>query len=296
MEVKTITSQELIALIQNMTFEEQYLFFKGAAELSNLKLCQICLDAGLDINMQESMYKQPLLVSLMSTPGTLTLDVVAWFIEHGYDINLASAAGYTPLKYACYHGNYTFAKYFIENGAKIQSGPNVQFFSDLHDAVSACETHEEGIKVVRLLLDSGAPLEDTDNTSRNPFMRALKTKKHDVVELFLKKGADPDVRINGTTPIHTAVALNDIYTVRLLIKYNADINVKARASCGYLKSYHAITPLDIAIHNQNLPLKDLLIKHGAKASTKAEKIEAVLAHYRGDEGLTLMQKIMQLPE
>ena len=292
----TITSQELIALIQNMGYGEQYLFFQRAAELSNLKLCQICLDAGLDINMQESMYKQPLLVSLMSTPGTLTLNVVAWFIEHGYDINLASAAGYTPLKYACYHGNYTFAKYFIDNGAKIQSGPNVQFFSDLHDAVSACETHEEGIKVVRLLLDSGAPLEDTDNTSRNPFMRALQTKKHDVVELFLEKGADPDVRIDGTTPIHTAVALNDIYTVRLLIKYNADINAKARTYSGYLKTHYAITPLDIAIHNENIPMKDLLIRQGAKVSTKAEKIEAVLSYYKGDEGLTLMQKIMQLPE
>ncbi len=292
----TITSQELIALIQNMGYGEQYLFFQRAAELSNLKLCQICLDAGLDINMQEGMYKKPLLVSLMSEPGTLTIKVADWFIEHGYDINLASAAGYTPLKYACYHGNYAYAKYFIDHGAKIQFGPGVKFSSDLQDAVGACEKHEEGIKVVQLLLDSGAPLEDTIDTCQNPFINALKMKKHDLIELFLERGADPDVRIGGTTPIHTAVALDDVYTVRLLIKYHADINAKVRAYSGYLKTHYAITPLDIAIHNENIPMKDLLIRQGAKVSTKAEKIEAVLSYYKGNEGLELMQKIMQLPE
>ena len=222
----TITSNELIALIQNMSYNEQYLFFQRAAELSNTKLCQICLDAGLDINMKEDFYGQPLLLSMMQKTQTLTIEVADWFIKNGYDINLASEAGRTPLGNACSYGNYTLAKFFLEHDAHIRSGPNVQFTGDLYDAVRACGTYQQGIKIVQLLLDYGAPLDSENYPTQNPFVCAIEFKQSEVVELFLKRGADPNLYIYGQSALHTATALDDISTARLLIHHGADVNAK----------------------------------------------------------------------
>lgn len=292
----TITSSELIALILNMGYNEQYLFFQRAAELSNTKLCQICLDAGLDINMKEGMYGRPLLVSLMSKPITLTIEVADWFLKNGYDINLASAAGHTPLGYACCYGNYTLAKFFLEHNAHIRSGPNVQFTGDLYDAVKACNTYEQGIKIVHLLLDYGAPLDSDEYPTRNPFVCAIESKQSEVVELFLKRNANPNIYIYGQSALHTAVVLDDICTARLLLEYQANVNAKIKTKSNCFERYYAITPLDIAIYNQNLLMRDLLIQHGAKPSAKEEKIAMALSLYDGDTGLKLIEKIMQLQD
>ncbi len=292
----TITSSELIALILNMGYNEQYLFFQRAAELSNTKLCQICLDAGLDINMKEGMYGRPLLVSLMSKPITLTIEVADWFLKNGYDINLASAAGHTPLGNACSYGCYTLAKFFLEHDAHIRSGPNVQFTGDLYDAVKACNTYEQGIKIVQLLLDYSAPLDSDAYPTQNPFVCAIEFKQSEVVELFLKRGADPNLYIYGQSALHTTIALEDISTARLLIQHGADVNAKIKKNCNSFERYCAITPLDIAIYTQNLPMRDLLTQYGAKTSTKEEKIAMALSLHDDNDGLKLVEKIMQLQD
>ena len=50
---QTITSEELISVLKLMNEEQKYYFFLRTCQAGNLKICQICLDAGIDINIRE---------------------------------------------------------------------------------------------------------------------------------------------------------------------------------------------------------------------------------------------------
>lgn len=286
---QTVTGQELISVLKLMTEEQQYYFFLRACQAGNLKICQICLDAGIDINIREDFYGEPLLVKLMSTES-LTIAVADWFIKNGANINLTNNAGYSPLTYACSRGSYEFAKYFVDKGAKIQDNTTAKFSGDLQNAVS-----EGGnIKIVRLLLDAGAPLEADAKSVYNPFITAVQRKRADIVELFLKRGAEPNFYHNGRTALHIAVVQEDVATARVLLKYEADVNAKAQKQAGLIKSHLAVTPLDIAIYNADTEMQQLLSGYGATTSTQEEKVEKVMEAYTGNELASLMKRVFAL--
>ena len=86
---KSIKKEELIAVLQRMENEDLYNFFLRCCEVENLDLCQICLDAGFNVNSRESTYGTPVIVMLVSTEK-LTIKVADWLIKKGADINLKS--------------------------------------------------------------------------------------------------------------------------------------------------------------------------------------------------------------
>ena len=71
-----------------------------------------------------------------------------------------------------------------------------------------------------------------------------------VVKLLLDYGFDPNaVTKNGYTPLHFAVAANNIDAARLLLQYGADKRIKC---------LEGFTPLDKARQSDNKPFVTLL--------------------------------------
>ena len=64
MEEKSIQYQELLKVVRSMRREDElFYFFLRACENGNLQICQICLDAGADINIFEHFYNKHSAVS-----------------------------------------------------------------------------------------------------------------------------------------------------------------------------------------------------------------------------------------
>ncbi len=91
---------------------------------------------------------------------------------------------------------------------------------------------------------------------------AINQRNLSAVEQALQSQANPDVRnpdalISFQTPLSLAVSLGDAEIVALLLKYDADINLRV----GF---WHDISPLYVATARGNLPMVQQLLNAGAK--------------------------------
>lgn len=86
----------------------------------------------------------------------------------------------------------------------------------------------------------------------DPFLQAVRLRKLEKVEDFLKKGQDPNVTDdNGNTALHLAAQKNDANLLRLLATYQAN---------PHLENKSKETPLVVAIKHGATAFFDLLLK------------------------------------
>lgn len=287
---QSVSKQELLDVLRGLgSNDERFHFFLSACANNNLKLCQICLESGMDVNVSEQFHQMPIMVKLMAT-GRLTMKVADWFIENGVDLNLTCANGFSPLTYACYRGDYQFAKYFIEKGAKIHEYKTTNKASDLYHAVTS-SYHNGNVDIVRLLIEAGADLESDIKDPCNPFMAAVQQKRVDIVKLFLENSTNPNFYHYGRTPLHVAVENRDVEMARILLKNGANPNMKVDSSAGFIKKYLAITAMDVAIFYEDVEMKKLLSSFCAFPSSKEEKAEILMKCTRNDELSKLLSKV-----
>jgi ankyrin repeat protein len=99
-------------------------------------------------------------------------------------------------------------------------------------------TEKSALNVVTRLLDSGAKLEARCPSGRfqgeTALVRAVMSQKSSVVQHLLQRGANPNVEFgpgDAHTPLGIAASAADLESVRLLVKYGADPNFRAKG--GY---------------------------------------------------------------
>lgn len=285
MAKETIQYQELLNVVRSMKREDEvFYFFLRACENGNLQICQICLDAGADINICEHFHKQTLLEKLVES-GKFTTEVGDWLIEKG--ANITGLGGWSNLTAACYQGSFDIAKYFIDKGIKIKQYKDNEGSSDLYYAV-----YGKNYEVVKMLLELGVDLESNIRYEQNPFIQAINSEQPKIVELFLQKGASPDFYTYGKTPLHIAVSNKDIHTVNILLKYNANVNARLKESAIFINDDFALTPMDIAVLNQDIDMQKLLSAFGGTVSSKEEKIQVLTECSDSEKGFLMMKKIL----
>lgn len=292
MAKETIQYQTLVNVVRRLSKEDKYCFFLSACEEADLKLCQICLDAGTDINYCECLHGRPV-INELARRNKITTEMGDWLIEKGADINISGSDDRTNLSGACEKGNIKIAKYFIDKGIKIRhyenkySKPN-----DLYLAVGS-----GNYELVRMLLELGSDFEsDIKGYNYNPYIRAVKDKFSEIVELFLQKGASTNFEYYGVRPIHIAVENQDIQTASILLKYDANVNAKlnnasfSSVECG--SKDFVITPMDIAVLKKDIAMQKLLISFGGTLSTKEDKIRALTECDDKEWAIKMIKKIM----
>ncbi|KAJ5888314.1 hypothetical protein N7495_008355 [Penicillium taxi] len=249
--------------------------------------------------------------------------------------------------------NLEFAKLLLENGASATNGRDCSGFTALHHAAGNFES------IVRLLLDHGADVNDQINSDgRTPLDCAIQNTKciiqfEPIARLLFANGADPNAktkydltplldtvrlrgpeytevllangasvhfcrREDGLMPLH--ISFESCDTMRLLLKYGADIN--ATADNGYTTLHFAIaefqedavrlllekgadvnartdtgyTPLHIAVYGSTFhglkPMR-LLLERGANVKLQDEEaltpLDWAVKHER-EEALELLLK------
>ena len=124
--------------------------------------------------------------------------------------------------------------------------------SDIYNAISGGES----IETVRKLVEKKPGLVRSYRFhGQSPLILAAEHQRSDLVSLFLDMGADVDSvfedegKINDTTALHIAASNNDIKTIEVLLKHNANTNLRDR---------YGRTPLDIAVGFSHTAAADAL--------------------------------------
>jgi ankyrin repeat protein len=146
-------------------------------------------------------------------------------LQRGANPNVMSTSGETPLSVAVQAGSIRTIEMLLEAAADVQYG------DVLHYAV---EREADELEVIRLLLSKGAPvnaIQFSDPIARQlrqfllrgtPLHKACRLGKHEVVELLLTHGADPqsmmmrESQIETPTPLDISKELRDERMVALL--------------------------------------------------------------------------------
>ena len=101
-------------------------------------------------------------------------------------INSVNENGFPALVLACYKGNNTVAKYFIENGADL----NIK--TDMGSALMACIVKGNN-EIGKLLIDKKADLNIIDNQGTTALMYAVQFKNIEMIKLLLAHKADKNL-------------------------------------------------------------------------------------------------------
>jgi hypothetical protein len=164
-------------------------------------------------------------------------------VKHPQHVNALGGYYRTPAVAALAGRHFELAQVLHRNGSSMNP-PGELDWLPLESAANYGD-----LEVVQLLLDCGVDINSPDS----PLFPAAWGNSPAAVRLLLSRGADPNVRANGLTPLHLASEYGKIEIARLLIEHGASVEAK---------DDQGKTPLDVALGDDEM-IK-LLLEHSAK--------------------------------
>lgn len=190
--------------------------------------------------------------------------IVECLLDHGAKVNekglpcLPNKVGFRAdcpvLAIAAYMGHYDIVDRLLSRGADINAADGSRRTPLL---LAARNGHDQ---IVQLLLRQGAETELSDVIhGRTPIACATTYGHHRAVSLLLEKGANIEAKdFENRTAVSHAIHARSDEILELLLSWGADTNV----------AHSGETPLFYAIRHTNVEAVDLLLRHGARISTK----------------------------
>ncbi|MDY6783091.1 MAG: ankyrin repeat domain-containing protein [Cyanobacteriota bacterium] len=188
-----------------------------AVRTDNLKLVQLLLERGADVNAMYDNYT----TVLHETVRYENPKMARLLLEHGADVNVKDRESQTPLHHAVWYKNLKMARLLLEHDADVNVKDR-ESQTPLHRAVLG-----KNPKMVRLLLQRGADVNVRDGRDSTPLHDAVWRKNLEIARLLLEHGADVNAR-NGTgsTPLDQAIWYEELEIARLLLEHDGDVNVR----------------------------------------------------------------------
>ena len=109
----------------------------------------------------------------------------ALIAERSLDVNVLNASAESPLMMAALRGDLAWSERLMARGAKVHK----EGWSPLHYAATGPEP-----RIVKLLLDRGAPINALSSNRSTPLMMAARYGAEASVDLLLAAGADKQLR------------------------------------------------------------------------------------------------------
>ncbi|CZR69629.1 uncharacterized protein PAC_19529 [Phialocephala subalpina] len=138
------------------------------------------------------------------------------------------------------------------------------------------------LDLIRLILDNGWVVNPTESRSQDPPLHvAIEVGKLDIIQMLLKRSANPDIRNNKReTPLHIAVKCKSETSIKSLLEYNAN---------SKLVDSEYLSPLHVAVREDESDLVAALLgfekdQPDGEPQTRTEK-----AIEEGAEGTTKVQ-------
>lgn len=289
--------------------DEQTALFH-AAFCGQVECLRLLLAAGAQVNHAPKGAYTPLLIALYHEH----MDCVQLLLEHGVDPLAPSPKGVAAIHMAAVQRNPEYLRHLLEVGAD----PNSTYSALLGKECPLILAAENGrVDNVRLLLQHGAKINQTDGDGNTPLLCAILNGRVDCVQALLEAGADTTIAnkkkvtplmgaaVNGnaacmrlllsqgakdsttkkmrTTALMLAAANGSEECVRLLLESGSEVNAR---------SDDRMSALHFAIKHENAACARLLLDAGAQIDTRSQEsyntplIQAVKQGYT--EGVRLL--------
>ncbi|KAL2671371.1 hypothetical protein Neosp_013956 [[Neocosmospora] mangrovei] len=241
---------------------------QAAAEQGDTALVQLLLDKDAHINAPPCDHGG--ITALQAAARSGNQDLVQALIEEGGHVNAKPAAslGVTCLQAAASSGNKSIVAMLLEHGADTNAPASNEGETALSAAVSCGH-----VEVAKMLLEAGAFVNQVEG-GLTPLCLAISRRSHELFELLMKYGADPDppgvrgVDINAPisrqgTMLQLAVQGGYSDIVQELISRGADVNTPADPERARR------TALQLAVELNHIHIVQKLISCGADINAPA---------------------------
>ena len=249
-----------------------------AVDLRNLRVCEILLENKADINAVNYSGQTPLCTAasrgrldvdrnmlqkyggnprspLSAECRTPNVEIVDMLLKHGADLNVSSRGRDSdlPLLVAAGNNNSEVAELLLRRGANIDvtdSDGNTALHRAIKSGFRSSRYSQEvaasnnSKSVINVLLEKKANVNIANGSGQTPLSAACHAQNVEIVDMLLKRGADPnlrafcDVSSEHEFPLLVAANNDESKVVELLLKHGANINVTDKK--GNTALHHAI--------------------------------------------------------
>jgi ankyrin repeat protein len=220
-----------------------------AARTGTVGVVQALLDRGAAINAPEPNHGQ---TALMWAAAEKHPDITRELLARGAAPDLRSRTGFSALMFAAQQGDVASARLLLEAGADVNqtaadgNTPLLMASASLA-AITASNYHilhrpSDHEAVAIALVERGADVSVPDSFGRTALHLAVETRKTQLVQALLSRGANPNARLTrglpfrrgdyvsrggyaGATPFWYAAKAADVALMKLLIAAGADANL-----------------------------------------------------------------------
>ncbi len=218
------------------------LYLVEALQTGNQTLVDKLLSYGCNVNVKGKSGKYAVHVAVAKSD----LANLKKLFYAGANINLKDENGRTPLSLAVEKENLELVDFLINTGADLNKKDNKNE-GPVFYAIRA-----NSLTLIQKLITYGAVLTEKNTTGYTPLVVAI-LQDHiiiAIVQSLLHQGVYVNRLVNANTPIYYATYNNKNELVEMLLKYNANPNIK---------SSDDFTMLSIATTNSNIKMMKILL-------------------------------------
>ncbi|TGZ70996.1 hypothetical protein CRM22_002880 [Opisthorchis felineus] len=184
-------------------------------------------------------------------------EVIRLLLDAHADPVARTKKGFIPLHLAAKRGRVKAARQLLQIQPKSVNTAGQNNLTPLHLAA-----HYNHLRLVELLLDSGAEADCRAGNGYTPLHIAAKQNHLDIATLLLAHEAEQSQSGNaesrgGFTPLHLAAQEGHTDMVSLLLQHGADPNHQSK---------NGLTPLHLAAQENHVPIARVLLSTGADVS------------------------------